>query len=187
MKGETGASSVEDIPALRVGQGCRSFRCPVCCYLAGVYPFALVAHSWLRWAVVVAGLVLLVSATHCRVRAVPRNDRIDRLRVAFLRLLDLQVVLGLALYLILSPLPRLALADPEAAMGDAVLRFYAVEHAFGMVVGVIVAHVGLDGVPRLGPHERVRRIVATTLLWAVVTLASIPWPFLAYGRPLLRF
>ena len=71
-------------------------------------------------------------------------------------------------------------------MGDAVLRFYSVEHPFGMILGVVVAHVGLDGVPRLAPAESARRIVATSLLWAAVTLASIPWPFLAYGRPLFR-
>ena len=32
-----------------------------------------------------------------------------------------------------------------------------------------------------------RRAVVTQIVWLVITLVSIPWPGLAYGRPLGRF
>lgn len=151
-----------------------------------MYAVVLFSHSWLRWAVLGAGLLLLTISLRSWARAGAWDERYDRLRVAFLRLLDVQFLLGLALYLVLSPLPRVALADPGAAMADGVLRFYGLEHALGMLVAVVVAHGGLDGVVQRPLTERARRIALTSLAWALITLASVPWPFLPYGRPLFR-
>ena len=62
---------------------------------------------------------------------------------AFLVVLDTQFALGLLLYLGLSPLPRAGASDLGATIADGVLRFYTIEHVFGMAVALAVAHVGL--------------------------------------------
>ena len=152
-----------------------------------MYELALFLHSWLRWLVLAFGLTLLVTARRGWRRDTEWDGRADRLRAAFLGLLDLQAVLGLTLYFGLSPLTRVGLADVSVAMGDSVLRFYTIEHAFGMATGVIVAHIGL-GRAKKGPVERRHRMTFLTLLvWLAVTVGSIPWSGLPYGRPLLRW
>jgi len=105
----------------------------------------------------------------------------------FIVALDIQVGMGLLLYLVLSPLPRLALQDIGAAMSDGVTRFYSVEHAFGMSVALIAAHVGYARLRSSSPPgEHYGSALLGQAVWLFVTLGSIPWPGLPYGRPLLR-
>ena len=52
------------------------------------------------------------------------------------------MLLGLLLYFVFSPLTKAALGDFAGAMKDPLMRFWAVEHVFGMVIGVALAHVG---------------------------------------------
>lgn len=150
-----------------------------------MYVVVLLLHSWLRWVVLALGLTLLAVALRgwmVRAEWGPRSDLLGR---GFLRALDTQVLAGLTLYALLSPLSRAGMSDLGAALADPVLRFYSVEHAFGMVVAVGLAHVGLERAPRSAARHP-RAVAVTMLLWLAVTLASVPWPGLAYGRPLFR-
>ncbi len=56
--------------------------------------------------------------------------------------LDVQMLLGLLLYVFLSPFTRDALNDFGAAMRTPSLRYWAVEHVTLMVGALVVAHVG---------------------------------------------
>jgi len=107
-----------------------------------------------------------------------------RLHRAFIAAIDLQFVLGLLLYLLLSPTVRAARSSMGAAMSDDTLRFYFVEHAFGMIVAVGTAHFAWSRVRKGAPATRA--VTVAQAAWLLVTLASIPWPFMPYGRPLLR-
>jgi hypothetical protein len=151
-----------------------------------VYPVVLFAHSWLRWVVLVLGIALLVSTGRAWLTGRGWESREERLGVAFLRALDLQVILGLTLYLFLSPFSRAGFADMGAAIANPILRFYSIEHVAGMLTAVVAAHLGLERSRRLDPHRRSRTVTLTQIVWLVVTLASIPWPGLDYGRPFFR-
>jgi hypothetical protein len=106
----------------------------------------------------------------------------------FILTLDLQFLLGLLLYAVLSPLTWAAFSDFGAAMKDNVLRFWAVEHIFGMVLAVALAHIGRSRVHKTGDDTRRHRLVAIFFTLALIAiLASIPWPTLAHGRPLIRW
>jgi hypothetical protein len=150
-----------------------------------MYTAVLLVHSWLRWAVLIAGLMaFLRAATAGRRPWVPADDRSTRW---FTIVLDIQVLLGLLLYFVLSPFTREALGDVGAAMKNSGLRFWAVEHTFGMIIGVALAHVGAVKVrkaPSYGKH-RVAMIFFGLALLAI--LASIPWPGMPAGRPLFRW
>ena len=105
----------------------------------------------------------------------------------FTGLLDLQITLGLVLYFILSPVTGAALDDFGGAMKNTQLRFFAVEHVIGMLIGTALAHVGRGRV-RKAPLERKGRTAAIFYGLALLAiLASIPWPGLPAGRPLFRF
>src|SRR5439155_23569783 len=101
--------------------------------------------------------------------------------------LDIQMLLGLLLYLVLSPTTALAFKDFGAAMHDPRLRFWAVEHTTTMFVAVILAHVGriLARKGRTPQAKRTRQLIC----FGVATLAVIaatPWPGTTNGRPLFR-
>src|SRR4030095_15635623 len=67
----------------------------------------------------------------------------DNLRSRFFTIsLDVQVLIGLILYAGLSPVTRSGFENIGLTMRDSVLRFFIVEHLFGMVVAVALAHVG---------------------------------------------
>ncbi len=102
----------------------------------------------------------------------------------FTSLLNLQFVLGLILYGI-SPITRSAMMNFAAAMKDSMLRFYAVEHLAGMLIAVVIAQVGYSTSKRAGPDRgKFFRAAIAYSIAALLILASIPWPFMKYGRPL---
>lgn len=141
-----------------------------------MYGLVLLVHSWLRWAVLAVGLAAAV-------RGGARESSAGKW---FTILLDVQMVLGLLLYFVLSPFTTAALGDFGAAMGNAQLRFFAVEHLFGMVIGLALAHIGTARI-RKAPAERRPRLAAIFYGLALVAiLASIPWPGMPAGRPLFR-
>ena len=56
------------------------------------------------------------------------DSRRARVHTTFIALLDIQLALGLALYVLLSPIASQAITDIGAAMRDPQLRFFGVEH-----------------------------------------------------------
>jgi hypothetical protein len=142
-----------------------------------MYGIFLLVHSWLRWAVLAAGVAAIARG----------GSRDESAGKWFTILLDVQMLLGLLLYFALSPVTGAAFDDFGAAMGASHVRFFAVEHVFGMVIAIALAHVGRKKVLK-APVERKGRTAAIFYGLALVAiLASIPWPGLAAGRPLFRY
>jgi hypothetical protein len=142
-----------------------------------MYGLILLVHSWLRWAVIAAGLVAVVRG----------GQRDGAAGKWFTILLDFQILLGLLLYFVLSPFTRNALADFGSAMSSPQLRFWAVEHVFGMVIGTALAHIGRARVRKAAPDRRARIAAIFYGLAMLAILASIPWPGMPAGRPLFRW
>ncbi len=151
-----------------------------------MYAAMLVVHSWLRWVVLVAGIMAWARSAFGLSRgAWTRVD--DRAGFWFVTALDLQVVIGLALYFLLSPYTTAAMHDFGGAMKDPTLRFWAVEHTFGMLVGVVLAHVGRARSRRGAERGRHRTAAIFFGLALLVIAVSVPWPGSSHGRPLLRW
>ena len=152
-----------------------------------MYSGALLVHSWVRWAVLIAGVLALLRALTGASSRRPWTAADDRAGLWFTIALDVQVLIGLYLYFVLSPFTTDALKDFGAAMRTPALRFWAVEHSFGMILGVVLAHVGRV---RLRKAEPSRRHVIAAIFFGialVAILASIPWPGTPNGRPWLRW
>lgn len=143
-----------------------------------MYSAFLLTHSWLRWVVLIAGLLVFLRGS----RSVNSTTRL------FTISLDIQLLVGLVLYGILSPFTQIAFHDMGAAMRDAGLRFWAVEHLIGMLLAVVVAHVGRVQIRRAADeaakHQKAMIFVGIAL---GLILVSIPWPWMASGRPFFRF
>jgi hypothetical protein len=151
-----------------------------------MYSAVLTLHSWLRWAVVLLGLFAVVRAVVAAgtKRWTSGDEGAAR---GFTIALDVQFLIGLLLYLGLSPITHAAMRDFGAAMRTSSLRFWAVEHPFSMIVAMALAHVGRARLGRQPPDRRGRTALIFFVLALLILLASIPWPGTPYARPLVRW
>jgi hypothetical protein len=150
-----------------------------------MYAVLLTMHAWVRWAVVLTGLVAVLRAGAVRPVWTRADTRVARL---FVGAVDLQMSLGLILYLAVSPFTQAAFARFSLAMHDRVLRFWAVEHITGMLVAVTLVHIGHVRSRQLtDPAARHRAVLRWFTAGLAVIFITMPWPFLPYGRPLLRW
>ncbi len=152
-----------------------------------IYAAVLTLHSWIRWLVFLTGLVAFGRAAAGASGRRPWKPSDDRAGFWFVMALDTQVLLGILLYAFLSPFTHLAFGDFGAAMKNAGLRFWAVEHAFGMIIGLVLAHVGRVRTRKTDSLRRHRVAAIFFGLALAVLLASIPWPGTPNARPLLRW
>jgi hypothetical protein len=155
--------------------------------MSSTYTPALLLHSFLRWAVLALFAAVLVRAVLARRRALPWTPTDERVHRALLSAADLQFALGVWLYLVASPITSAFLAGPRAAMKVTALRFFGIEHVLAMVLGVVVLHVGrIRSKRETDPARRHRRVFRWTLAAFLLVLIGVPWPFMPYGRPLIR-
>jgi hypothetical protein len=153
-----------------------------------MYDAALHAHSWLRWLVLLLGLVAVARAFMGRSSGRPWVAADDVVASSFIGLLDLQLLIGLVMYFALSPITTAGMRDMGAAMANTGLRFWAVEHPFGMLVGIALAHIGRSRIRKTADAVRRHRtaLIFFTLALIVIVI-SIPWPGRAIvGRPMFR-
>ncbi len=155
--------------------------------MESLHALLLVVHGILRWVVLAIGVVALVRLVS-GARAARTFEAADaKLVKGFLAAFDTQVLVGLVLYLGVSPLGVRMFENAAAAMKTPSLRFFMVEHVFGMLLAATVLHVGTARARRLGEDAaRYRATALAIALGFVVLAASIPWPFFPYARPLFR-
>jgi glucose uptake protein GlcU len=150
-----------------------------------MYSFVLALHSWVRWLAVIAGILACVMAFSGRTsQHAARTESWGRF---FIIALDIQLLLGLLLYFVLSPNTKAMFDDFGAAMRDPNARFWAVEHGTLMLVAVVLAHVGKVLARKVSaPESKQTRLGIAFLLATIAMLAATPWPGMANGRPLFR-
>ena len=151
-----------------------------------MYTLVLLLHSWLRWAALVAGVAATFTSFSDRSGPLGRG-RADMWGLVLMMVLDIQMLLGLLLYLVLSPFTAEALRDFGAAMKSPGLRFFAVEHLALMLVAVVLTHVGrvMARKATTADAKRMRMTICFGLATLLIVL-GIPWPGMASGRPLFR-
>lgn len=152
-----------------------------------LYGITLFLHSWNRWLILIAGVIVIAAAIKGLSVKSEYSSFQKRWSLIFLSSLHLQLLIGLLLYFFLSPITAQALSDFGAAMKDSVLRFWAVEHTFVNVIAIGLAQTGSILVKRradsAGKHKR-------TLIWSgialLLILAMIPMGMMGVSRPLFR-
>jgi hypothetical protein len=152
-----------------------------------VYASALWLHSWLRWAVLLAGLVAWLRAVGGKTARRPWTPQDELWGLLLTISVDLQFVVGLVLYIFLSPITRLGLRNFAAAMQINVARFFTIEHVIGMIAGIALVHIARVKIRKAADAERKHRLAMVLYGIALVLMfISIPWPGLPVSRPLFR-
>ena len=113
----------------------------------------------------------------------PLDDSVSRW---FVISLDVQVLLGIVIYMFFSPYTMSAWRNIGGVMGEAVGRFWVVEHLVGMLAAVSFAHVGRVRIRKADPTRRHFLAAVFFGLALVIMIISIPWPFSPAARPVLR-
>lgn len=151
-----------------------------------MYEHVLAAHSWLRWAVILLGFVAVLRAVAGWQNRKPWTAGDEQIGFLATLALDLQVLLGLLLYFVYSPYTRLAMDDFGNAMRSSDLRFWAVEHVFGVLVGLALMHIGRARAKKAAnPIRKHRTIAIFFALGLIAILAAVPWPGTPHARPLI--
>lgn len=133
------------------------------------------AHSGLRWVVLVL-LVLAIINAFAKRRGGTVYPGKEKLALFALIATHIQLLLGLLLWAFLSPY---ALAyEGGDVMGNAVVRFYTVEHFVGMIIAIILITVGYSRAKRQATLNKGWKTIGVFyLLGLLIILLSIPWPF----------
>jgi len=156
-----------------------------------MYTIILALHSWVRWLALFAGIAATITvardASSRGPAESPATSQTDRFGVILTATLDVQLLLGLLLYFVVSPNMAEIRAHFGEAMKDPVARFWAVEHITTMLGAVIAAHVGRI-LARKTADANSRRM-KLFICYGIATLLmfiAVPWPGMRAGRPLFR-
>ncbi|MEI8048706.1 MAG: hypothetical protein WCI92_15095 [Bacteroidota bacterium] len=153
-----------------------------------LYSVTLFLHSWNRWLILVAGVIVLAAAVKGLSSKSDYSPFQKRWALIFMSSLHLQLLVGIIMYFFLSPYTAQAFSNFGGAMKDSVLRFWAVEHTFVNIVAIGLAQTGSILVKKrkdaAGKNKR-------TLIWTgialLLILAMIPMGMMGVERPWFRF
>ena len=144
-----------------------------------MYPYVLTVHGAWRWVVLALGAYVVVTAAHGLLTPSPWRRRMSRL---FGIAVDVQVLLGAALYLTLSPLTTEAGAAAGSSQPHSDLSFIGGSHALIMLGALLAVHVAAVLVrrARTDSARHLRALLFYGLTWALIVIGT-PW-----WRPLMR-
>lgn len=139
------------------------------------------AHSIGRWIVLLLLIFAILNSLIAGNRPFIRTDA--RLGLLLTIFADLMLVIGGYLWYAGNWGYKLIEANGfSAVMKNGTMRFYAIEHLAGMLLAIILIHIGkAQGRKKIGDKSKHMRTMIFYLLALLIILASIPWPFREIG------
>ena len=142
-----------------------------------MYQWVLIAHSLGRWLVLVAGAIVVFVETarlwsgKSWAPIGPQLGRVFKISV------DVQVLMGAALYLLLSPLTTVVLSTTITRLpGDSDAQFFSVVHPVIMMAAFIGVHVSSVFIHRgRNDASRHRRSIMFYGVLLLLLLSGTPW------------
>jgi len=148
----------------------------------------VIIHSLLRWVILALILFKLYQAYSGWFGKKEWTPLDKKVSIFSIIAVDTQLLIGLILYFGTGPYFKMLTSKAKVVMKNGVLRFWAVEHIFMMIIAVILIHVGHALSKRaedsILKHKKAAIFFTIGLL---LMLAAIPWPFMKAARPLLPF
>jgi hypothetical protein len=152
-----------------------------------MYETALTIHNILRLVALLMTLLVVVRAFQGwrTKRAWNTKDRLNTLVLTIV--VDTQLVLGILLHVLWSPVTKSAFSNMGEAMKDASIRKFLVEHPVMMLAGVALVHAGkLAAKGASNDAARHRRLFIFLGIALLLFFFGTPWPWHAVARPWLR-
>ncbi len=146
-----------------------------------MYTGLLHLHSVLRWVILILLLVAIYKSFADRNKAFTAGHRKTGLFLMICA--DIMLLLGLYQW-VTGPwgLKSIQTNGMSVVMKNASFRFFAIEHLVGMLIAIILIHVGYSYAKKDVPDSvRHKRAVLFYGLALLIILIMIPWPFRAVG------
>ena len=134
-------------------------------------------HSAGRWIILLLLIFAILNSLIAGKRPYIRTD--NRLGLILTIVADIMLLLGIYLWVV-GPWGYKLIEERgmSVVMKDPGLRFFAVEHLAGMLIAIILIHIGkAQGKKPIGDKAKHRRTMIFYLVALLIILASIPWPF----------
>lgn len=147
-----------------------------------LYDALLHIHSVGRWLVLLLLLFAIINSLIAGDRPYIRTD--NRLGLLLTIAADLMLLIGIALWYFGPHGYKMieATGGMANAMKDPTTRFFGIEHLVGMLIAIILIHIGkAQGRKKIGDKAKHRRTLLFYFLALLIILASIPWPFREIG------
>lgn len=146
-----------------------------------MYNAILHLHSGLRWVVLILLLVVVYRSLTAGKR--PFNDMDRKYGLFTMIVCDIMLLIGVYQWLAGGwGLSSFQHQDMKAVMQNATMRFFAIEHPIGMLIAIIMVHIGKSYAKKTIPdpvkHKRTLLFFGLALL---IILISLPWPFREAG------
>jgi hypothetical protein len=147
--------------------------------------FILALHSLFRWLILFFALVTIINSTTGMSGKRPFTGGHKRTALFLMICCDVQLLLGLVLYYMNG---WLTVLTGGTSMASKTNRFWSVEHSIGMIVAIILIHLGYAAVKKsIADTSKFKRLFWFTLIAVIIILGTIPWPAREMiGRPLFR-
>jgi len=104
----------------------------------------------------------------------------------FLITLHIQLLIGLLLYFIFSPLTKIAFSDFGSAMANADLRFWAVEHTLLNIIGIALVQIGYSKSKKKSGKDKHKSLLLWMGIGFLLILLAIPFGIMGVERPWFR-
>lgn len=142
-------------------------------------------HSLVRWLILFFGIVTIINGISGMGGSKPFTGGHKRVAMFLMISCDIQLLLGLGLYFMG---PWWGLLSSGAAMADKMNRFFTVEHSVGMLVAIILIHLGYAATKKdISDAAKFKRMFWFTFIALLIILGTIPWPGRELiGRPWFR-
>lgn len=151
-----------------------------------MYTGLLHLHNLLRWVILV--LLLIALFRHLAGMNSKRPVNAGDKKIDLFLMISAHITLLVGLYQwIAGPwgLKLIQNVGMGEVMKNAPFRFWAVEHAIGMLVAIILITIGRGAVKRATDAGAHKKAFWLFLLALIIIIASIPWPFRSeVARPL---
>lgn len=147
----------------------------------GLYNFLLHLHSIGRWIVLVLLIIAIFNSMVAGKRPFIRTDARTGLILTIFA--DLMLLVGLVLWFV-GPWGYTLIQQKGmgGVMSNPVERFFVMEHNVGMLIAIVLMHIGkAQGKKAISDRAKHRRTMIFYGLALLIILASIPWPFREVG------
>jgi hypothetical protein len=146
-----------------------------------LYNILLHLHSIGRWIVLLLLIIAIFNSLVASGRPFIKSDNSTGLLLTIFA--DLMFLIGAVLWYFGNwGYKQIKEGGMESVMKNPSSRFFAVEHLVGMLVAIVLIHIGKAQAKRkISDNAKHRRTFIFYLLALLVILFSIPWPFREIG------
>jgi hypothetical protein len=138
-------------------------------------------HSGLRWVVLILALLAIIKALMGMQKKSAFTNADNKISLVLISFMDIQLIIGLVLYIFgpmgLKNIQNMGMGE---VMKNSYTRFFAMEHLIGMLIAIVVFHIGRSKSKKaIDDASKHKKAFVYYLIGLIIILASIPWPFKA--------